>query len=1811
MENHVHASTAAKFRRLVMLAMAACLALAGLISAFAPVQAQAAEEIEITHDGTLPARWRVYWEATFSADGGTAPYTCSMTGTAPGLTFNTETCSLSGAPTQYGTFPITVTFVDSKGAAGTLDLNFEVQAKTNLALTLSSLHPDGPSVYMAGYPVRVRAVVDFSPTDPQKIPTGQVTFQAGTDGPSCTADLDLGVADCALVISEAGEWTITATYAGGSTIESSEDSKTITLKPLQVTPVLSAGYHHTCYLDETGWMRCWGLADSFPVDENDRPVPQGPFVRISAGGYQTCALKTDGTIACSGENTEITHNIPTGQFVELSAGTDHVCAIDASGKLKCWGDLTEDLAKVPTAKVSAVSAGAEFDCAIQANNGHPVCWGEMTGSPTPNVKVIDLAVGNTHACAVKENHELVCWGSPSMDLPAGNDFQTVESGSNYSCAADSDGKLICFGSGKPAVDTNVTVELFSSGFLHTCAVVDTGGQQPTLSCWGANDYGKAPRIELDPAELPSILMIGKAFEQTFTATGGNAPYSLTLDGGSLPHGLTLANGAITGTPNRSGTYTFTLKAAETFSVEDGILPLQLTPLLRQYTVQTIDGTTTTSLQLPDQVTAGSPALAQVTVSGGPTSMPFEGSVRVESADQDAYCEADVDNTGKAQCFLYFSTAGQKTVTAKFSGESYRLPSQGSDTIIVNPAEIHPLVAAGGAFSCSVDGNGRLTCWGKNDSGQAAAPAGVFDRLSLGQSHACAIGLNRRTTCWGWNGFGNATPPDMTGVLQVTAGDRHTCALLDTGRIRCWGTSADNRLAVPSAMYTAVDAGANHTCALTSDGNVKCWGANTSGQTSVPAGLQSGGNATAISAGGNFTCALNKSGSPECWGGSSAIRDEPAGTYTALTAGRDFACALDAAGSVHCWGDRKITMQGSFQQISAGDDHVCGLQTGGWMSCSGGNDYGQAPLITLGPDFLPVMEAGKPGSAQFNAGGSRSGQYVYTISEGKLPEGLILNSNTGALTGTPVKGGHYSFRVQALEAGRDPALVSETRDYTLLVRARTRAAIDSVTPAQTVVGQPVWVTFSVTAVPGDEMSSRPYNEVTVSAPENTCTVELVNGQGGCMMLFSEPGTKNITISYPGDDLHQAPAETVTGTVTVSPFAQSPRLVTGLERTYLYKADGTLACAGGTCRLDLFSGIFNRLDAGRDYVCGLRTNGQVLCQATGEAPEISFTGGPYVDLSVGDGHVCALRWNGWPDCKGDLSAGQALPSMVEFRAVSAGGDHTCALDDSGEAHCYGAITDAPEGAFVRLVSGRAHTCGLRENGAVECWGEDGAGQASVPADLPPAVDIVAGADHTCALDGEGGVTCWGDSTYGQTEGAYGKFTAVAAYDDHTCALRGDSQLTCWGEDDAGEAPQYSFNQMTAKRVTALTYFEHVFDIDGGIRPITAVVAEGSLPPGLDLTDPSDIPNRGNRAGDAVNDLSPAGMVLYGVPRMPGTYSFVIRWKDSSPVPLVMEQPYTLTVTGADLSVAFEAATVGDALEGLDYAFNVRVTNGTVFPVPDVVLTITSSAGISDLRSVHPGCAVQGQAFVCALGEILSGKTITVPVVGKVTAKNGESFQLNASVSSTNPDWPEVDPLDNLSTVMVLVASRTGVFSDDFEQSSANGWTGGFRITAPNGQTLLAPVSDNGLRLDLTNLPDHQRVTVSFDLYVAGSWLGNNPGGLPYKWRFGLAGAYPRLRTTFSNIPGMQQAYPRSLGQGSFPAMTGADGVNLLGIVQEDGSPVPDALYRMSFTFQHTAPDLSLVFESLNLPEGAAWALDSVRIEADTGWTQVYLPAVSATR
>ncbi|MEN6410568.1 MAG: hypothetical protein ABFD44_12760, partial [Anaerolineaceae bacterium] len=161
-------------------------------------------------------------------------------------------------------------------------------------------------------------------------------------------------------------------------------------------------------------------------------------------------------------------------------------------------------------------------------------------------------------------------------------------------------------------------------------------------------------------------------------------------------------------------------------------------------------------------------------------------------------------------------------------------------------------------------------------------------------------------------------------------------------------------------------------------------------------------------------------------------------------------------------------------------------------------------------------------------------------------------------------------------------------------------------------------------------------------------------------------------------------------------------------------------------------------------------------------------------------------------------------------------------------------------------------------------------------------------------------------------------------------------------------------------------------------------------------------------------------------------------------------------------------------------------------------------------------------------------------------------------------------------------------------------------PNGQTLLRGSGNDTIRIDLTGLPVHKNIIVRFDLYVIGGWLGNNPGGDPSEWKFGMEGISPLLDTSFCNDPACRQAYPGSLPGGDFSGRSGATGVNELGY-QNGGIPIPDSRYALKYKFPHTSEELHLLFSSLNLPTDASWGLDNVIIEIDSGILQVFLPFI----
>ena len=80
---------------------------------------------------------------------------------------------------------------------------------------------------------------------------------------------------------------------------------------------------------------------------------------------------------------------------------------------------------------------------------------------------------------------------------------------------------------------------------------------------------KALVVAVSPATLPAATY-DKAFEQAFSATGGNAPYAFAVTAGTLPAGMTLAaNGTLSGKPAAAGAYAFTVTATDASSAASG------------------------------------------------------------------------------------------------------------------------------------------------------------------------------------------------------------------------------------------------------------------------------------------------------------------------------------------------------------------------------------------------------------------------------------------------------------------------------------------------------------------------------------------------------------------------------------------------------------------------------------------------------------------------------------------------------------------------------------------------------------------------------------------------------------------------------------------------------------------------------------------------------------------------------------------------------------------------------------------------------------------------------------------------------------------------------------------------------------------------------------------------------------------------------------------------------------------------------------------------------------------------------------------
>lgn len=136
----------------------------------------------------------------------------------------------------------------------------------------------------------------------------------------------------------------------------------------------------------------------------------------------------------------------------------------------------------------------------------------------------------------------------------------------------------------------------------------------------------------------------------------------------------------------------------------------------------------------------------------------------------------------------------------------------------------------------MDAEGAITCWGNDDFGETAPPAGRFTSLALGYQHSCAIQPAGTVSCWG-NDDSHQTAPPTGSFNAMAAGSAHNCGIRPDGSLACWGAGVTSdgcgeegpgfgecgQADPPEGTFEEVAGGTYHSCGVREDGQIVCWG----------------------------------------------------------------------------------------------------------------------------------------------------------------------------------------------------------------------------------------------------------------------------------------------------------------------------------------------------------------------------------------------------------------------------------------------------------------------------------------------------------------------------------------------------------------------------------------------------------------------------------------------------------------------------------------------------------------------------------------------------------------------------------------------------------------------------------------------------------------------------------------------------------------------------------------------------------------------------------------------------------------------------
>jgi hypothetical protein len=487
----------------------------------------------------------------FSASGGNGTYTYAVTnGAVPaGLTFSGDT--LSGTPTESGTFSFEITATDQTVPAGS--------GSQTYSLTIA---PPNIVVSPASLPIAAAAVA-YNQSFSAAGGNGSYTFSLASG--SVPAGLNLVGATLSGTPLESGSFTFEiaatdqTTPAGSGTL-----SYTLTVAPpsIVVSPTLLPS----------------GTAASAYSQTISATGGNGTYSYAVTGGALPAGLTLDsGSGVLSGTPTA------SGTFTFDITATDQTSPAGSGSRNYTLAIAVPNITVAPTA-VSGATAGAAYSQSFSGSGGNGSYTFAMTAGTLPTGLGFDAGTATVSGTPLAS-------GSFTFDITATDQTTPAGSGSRSYTLNVAPPTITL---SPPSLTSGIGGEphnqsVSASGGIGTYTYTLTNGTLPNGLTFSGGTISGTPTasgtfpieitatdqttppastsqiysLVIDPATLsmtPSALpsaTTGFDYTANFVGMGGVPPYSFAISGGALPSGISLASdGTLGGTTFDSGAFSF-------------------------------------------------------------------------------------------------------------------------------------------------------------------------------------------------------------------------------------------------------------------------------------------------------------------------------------------------------------------------------------------------------------------------------------------------------------------------------------------------------------------------------------------------------------------------------------------------------------------------------------------------------------------------------------------------------------------------------------------------------------------------------------------------------------------------------------------------------------------------------------------------------------------------------------------------------------------------------------------------------------------------------------------------------------------------------------------------------------------------------------------------------------------------------------------------------------------------------------------------------------------------------------------------------